>query len=133
MPARRNSIDADLLKSERLALLASLGRLRGPQKICAFPASQDGSFAVGLNQHRRFFVNRNFARRLRPSVLHDASEKDQSSAHAVALGEMGIGQQILQVRNLEKSANQGYALEVRIGQNIGGNEALSSGLSPRAP
>src|ERR1039458_6558528 len=69
VPAGRNSINADFLKSERLILFASLGLARGPKKIRAFPASQHGSFAIGLNQHRRFFVNRNFARRLRPSEV----------------------------------------------------------------
>src|ERR1017187_9366904 len=122
VPAGRNSINADFLKSERLTLFASLGLVHGPKKVRALPASQHGSFAIGLNQHRRLFVNRNFARRFRPSILYDASEEDQSSAHAVTLREVRIGQQILQVRNLEKTANQGYALGVRIGQNIGRNE-----------
>src|ERR1039458_7787914 len=125
MPAGRNSINADFLKSERLTLFASLGLVHGPKKVRALPASQHGSFAIGLNQNRRFFVNRNFARRFRPSVLHNAGEEAQSSAHAVALGEVGIGQQILQMRNLEKSANQGYALGVRIEQNSGGNEGAA--------
>src|ERR1035437_3858249 len=125
VPAGRNSVNADFLKSERLTLCASLGLVRGPKKVRAFPAAQHGSFAIGLNQHRRLFVNRNFARRLRPSILHDAGEEAQSSAHAVTLGEVGIGQQILQMRNLEKSANQGYALGVRIEQNSGGNEGVA--------
>src|SRR5580658_4552055 len=52
VPTGRNTVDADFLKSKRLALLASLGRPRGPKKIRAAPASDHGSLAIRLHQHR---------------------------------------------------------------------------------
>src|SRR5208282_1231470 len=98
--ARWNFIDADSLECERLPGFANIGTASGPKKVCPVAASHYGALAIRIDQHRRLLVNRNFTRKVRPSILNNTRQKSQSAAHAVTLGEMRIGQQVLQMRNL---------------------------------
>src|ERR1022692_1353009 len=85
VPACGNKIDADFLECQRLSASTNIRRSRGPKKIYAFPVSHYRSLSIRLDQHRRLLVNRNFTRRLRPSILHDARQKTQRPTHAIPL------------------------------------------------
>src|SRR5580658_4238357 len=82
MSAGRDLAHADVLEGERFSGLANSGWTRRTNKVSSHAVSDDRCVAIGFDQHSRFFVDGNFARRIGPAILHDAGEKDQSSTHA---------------------------------------------------
>jgi len=90
----RRSVDADFSEREGLTGFANLGAERGAKKIYAFACSYYRSVSVRFDEHGRLFVDGHFPRRLRPSILHNASQETEGAAHAIALREMRIGEEV---------------------------------------
>jgi hypothetical protein len=100
MTTGRDLVDADVSEEERFTGLANSRRTGRANKVSSHSASDDHCAAIAFDQHSRFFVDGNFARRIGPAIPHDAGEKNQSSTHAVALGKVRIGEQVLEMGNL---------------------------------
>ena len=121
-------VEADFAERKRLGFFADVRFARWFQEIDAFAVANYDSSAIRFNEESRFLIDGNFAGRDRPAILHDASEEAEGTAHAIALGEVRIGEQIFKVRNFEKTANQRNALEVGIGEHVGGGKVIVVGL-----
>lgn len=59
MPAGCDAIDRAPKKRQRRALLANTRCPRGLQKVSALDRTPNGGLAVGFDQHRQLFINRN--------------------------------------------------------------------------
>ena len=75
------------------------------QKVRSLPGSDYRRLAIRFDQDSRFLVNRNVAGVVGPAVLHQARKKSQGPSHAIALGEVTVGNYIVEIGNLEEVAN----------------------------
>jgi len=60
--------------------------------------------------------------------LHDSRQEYQRAAQAVAFGEVRVGDEIFEMRYFQEVSDQRDALEIRIGENVGGGEIFVVGL-----
>ena len=80
MAACGNSIDFDFSEGQGPSRFTDFGPDCRTKKVGAFPVAHYRCRAIRLDQDRRLFVNRNFARRVGPSILHDARQKTERAA-----------------------------------------------------
>ena len=119
-----SAVNRNVVNCQRRIGPADFWRRLYPQKIGATSASDYRAFTIRFDQDGGLLVNRNFARRLRPPVLHQAREKDQGAPHAVAFGEMAVGECVFQIWDLQEIADQCDPFVIGVGQDISGGQVL---------